>query len=68
MANPGALKPGGGSPARQGATDLDGVLSRAAARHASRLYVTDDVLDNPWDTLASYYEQEAAALTSGCAV
>jgi len=49
------------------AADLNGVLSRAAARHASRLYVTDDVLDNPWDTLASYYEQEAAA-TSGCAV
>lgn len=50
------------------ATELDGVLSRAAARHASRLYVTDDVLDNPWDTLPSYYEQEATVPSSGCTV
>jgi hypothetical protein len=49
------------------ASNLGMVLSRAAARHASHLYVTDDALGNPWDTLASYYERESAALTSDCA-
>lgn len=29
------------------------------------IYVTDDVLPNPWDTLPSYWEAEIAAIQGG---
>lgn len=35
------------------------VCAASRARNAGNLYVTDDVLPNPWDTLPPYWSQEA---------
>ena len=37
---------------------LTNAVQLAQARNAGFLYVTDDVLDNPWDTLPTYWETE----------
>jgi Spherulation-specific family 4 len=37
-------------------------LAEARARNAGYVYITDDVLDNPWDRLPSYWNAELAAL------
>jgi hypothetical protein len=37
-------------------------LAEARARNAGYVYITDDVLANPWDTLPSYWNAELAAL------
>lgn len=38
------------------------VLDLAEQRHAGMLYVTDDALPNPWDTLSSYWPAEVRAV------
>ena len=35
------------------------VCAASRARNAGYLYVTNDVLPNPWDTLPPYWSQEA---------
>ena len=37
---------------------LTNTVQLAQARNAGFLYVTDDVLDNPWDTLPTYWDTE----------
>jgi hypothetical protein len=37
---------------------LTNAVQLAQARNAGFLYVTDDVLDNPWDTLPTYWDTE----------
>lgn len=46
---------------------LSQIMATAEARGVGHLYATDDVLDNPWDTLPSYYDSERDALTESCA-
>lgn len=41
---------------------LQGVLGAARQRGVGYVYVTDDVLSNPWDRLPSYYDTERTAL------
>ncbi|MDI5971103.1 spherulation-specific family 4 protein [Streptomyces sp. SL13] len=41
-----------------GQSQLDQAMSLSKSRNAGYVYVTDDVLDNPWDTLASYWTGE----------
>ena len=36
-------------------------LARAAANNVGWIYVTDDTLNNPWDTLPGYFEALVAA-------
>ncbi len=45
---------------------LDEVLTAARTHRAGRVFVTSDVLTNPWDTLPAYYEEQQAALGEGC--
>jgi hypothetical protein len=45
---------------------LDEVLAAARAHRAGRVFVTDDVLANPWDTLPAHYEELQAKLGEGC--
>ncbi len=49
------------------ADSFEAVLEQAKARRVGQLYVTDDVLSNPWDALPSYYEAERMTLEGGCA-
>lgn len=39
-------------------SQLDQAMSLSKSRNAGFVYVTDDVLDNPWDTLPSYWTAE----------
>jgi hypothetical protein len=41
--------------------EMTAILPQAAAAGVGMVYVTDDVLDNPWDTLPSYWADEVAA-------
>ncbi len=43
-------------------SELASTLERAVANNVATVYVTDDVLDNPWDTLPSYWDKELAAI------
>ncbi len=43
-------------PYNANATDMAKFVARAAANRAGWIYVTDDTLPNPWDTLPSYFE------------
>lgn len=51
-----------GTPAER----VDEVLAAARAHRAGRVFVTDDVLANPWDTLPAHYEELQAKLGEGC--
>ena len=46
---------------------LSSVMATAGVRGIGHLYATDDVLDNPWDTLPTYYDGERDALAEACA-
>ena len=41
---------------------MEAHLRRAISYHAGAIYVTDDVLANPWDTLPSYWDAEVEAV------
>ncbi|MBK8478620.1 MAG: hypothetical protein IPL39_20770 [Opitutaceae bacterium] len=43
-------------PYNSSAADMAAYVTRAAANRAGWIYVTDDTLPNPWDTLPSYFE------------
>lgn len=49
------------------AETLSSVMATADARGVGHLYATDDVLDNPWDSLPTYYDGERDALAEACA-
>ena len=42
---------------------LDSV-ARGKELNAGFMYITDDVLNNPWDRLPSFYKEEVAALSA----
>jgi hypothetical protein len=46
------------------ASRLDAALSLASRRSADVVYVTDDVMDNPWDRLPSYWTRQLRAIRS----
>lgn len=48
------------------AGNLSSALSLAHQRHAGYVYVTSDVLPNPWDTLPSYWSTEAETMAGLC--
>lgn len=41
-------------------TQLTDVVGLSKSRNVGWIYVTDDVLDNPWDTLPSFWSEELA--------
>lgn len=47
-------------------TALTTTLRLAQARGAGRVYVTNDTLPNPWDTLPPYWAQQTGALAASC--
>ncbi len=42
--------------------DMLAYLDLAVSRNAGQVYITDDVLGNPWDTLPSYWEAEVTRI------
>jgi len=42
--------------------NLEAVLNFAVARNAGGIYITNDELPNPWDTLPTYWNEEVAAV------
>ena len=46
------------------ATAMQTNLNLALTRNAGYIYITDDILDNPWDTLPTYWTQEISAIES----
>jgi hypothetical protein len=42
------------------------VISQARSRNAGNVYITNDTLSNPWDTLPSYWAAEVTAASQGC--
>ncbi|MCA9258760.1 MAG: hypothetical protein KDA61_06155 [Planctomycetales bacterium] len=46
----------------EGATALADDLTLAKARNVGGIYITDDVMNNPWDRLPSYWTSEVAAV------
>lgn len=49
-----------------GATNMDKVTTLASVRNVGYLYVTNDNIPNPWDTLPSYFQEELDSLNRGC--
>ncbi len=45
-----------------GSVAMRAALAHAADRNVGAIYVTDDVLPNPWDALPSYWEEEVAVI------
>jgi hypothetical protein len=43
---------------------MEATLGRAHALGAGWIYVTDDVLPNPWDTLPSYFDREVQIIST----
>jgi hypothetical protein len=46
------------------AQNMENYLQLAVQRNAGGIYVTDDVMNNPWDTLPSYWQAEVAAVAA----
>ncbi|MEM4246906.1 MAG: spherulation-specific family 4 protein [Candidatus Woesearchaeota archaeon] len=44
----------------------DAILTKSKNRNAGYVYVTNDVLPNPWDTLPSYWSTELSYINQGC--
>ncbi|QDT71383.1 spherulation-specific family 4 protein [Lacipirellula limnantheis] len=44
------------------AANMVDFLNLAVSRNVGGIYVTDDVMNNPWDTLPSYWQQEVDAV------
>ena len=45
---------------------MNTAIELVVARNAGTIYVTDDVLPNPWDTLATYWTNELTARKTKC--
>ncbi|MDD5392540.1 MAG: spherulation-specific family 4 protein [Thiothrix sp.] len=48
------------------AAQMPNAVKLGAVRNAGELFVTNDKLDNPWDTLPSYWTTELSAILTGC--
>lgn len=44
--------------------DMQALVLQAAPRNTGHLFITDDDLPNPWDTLPAYWQAELAALAT----
>jgi hypothetical protein len=42
------------------------LLTQTAAMGAGHVYITNDILPNPWDTLPSYWSTEVSLVNQGC--
>lgn len=49
-----------------GTTQMNNAIRLAVERNAGNIYVTDDVLPNPWDTLPRYWTNKLTAMTTKC--
>lgn len=47
-------------------TQLTNSINLSRSRNAGMIYITNDVLDNPWDTLPSYWTTEVSTMTAKC--
>lgn len=47
------------------ATELDQLIASSKQKNAGHIYITNDVLTNPWDTLPSYWTSEIGQMCSG---
>jgi hypothetical protein len=47
-------------------TQLANALTLSRNRNAGMIYITNDVLNNPWDTLPSYWSAKLSIMTSKC--
>eukprot|EP01041_Mallomonas_annulata_P006787 gene6787-13746_t len=47
-------------------SDMNRVLRLSFARRAGNLFITDDLLPNPWDTLPPYYTSEVIDMGFNC--
>jgi hypothetical protein len=45
-------------------TTMADYVDLAQARHAGLIYITDDVLPNPWNSLPAYWDAEVAAIVA----
>lgn len=52
--------------AASGTTAMRNVVKWAHQRNAGNVYVTNDVLPNPWDSLPTYWSAELSELTKSC--
>lgn len=48
------------------ATQLTRAIALSRSRNAGMIYITNDILANPWDSLPSYWATELSALTAKC--
>jgi hypothetical protein len=48
-------------------SSLTSVLAQSVTRRAGYVYITNDTLPNPWDTLPSYWTTEVAQVNQACA-
>ena len=49
------------------ASSMTSALALSASRGAGYVYITNDTLPNPWDTLPSYWTNEVAQINQACA-
>ena len=45
-------------------TDMQAAVTKGKKSNAGYMYITDDEMPNPYDTLPTYYQQEVAALAA----
>lgn len=48
------------------AAQMPNAVKLGVARNAGQLFVTNDTLNNPWDTLPSYWTTELSTILTGC--
>jgi hypothetical protein len=48
-------------------TQLTNAINLSRNRNAGMIYITNDVLANPWDTLPTYWAKEVSIMTAKCA-
>lgn len=52
--------------ATAGTNNMKKAISSSKSRNAGNVYVTNDLLPNPWDTLPSYWSSELTQINNGC--
>lgn len=54
--------------ATSGSTAMKNAINLARNRQGGNVYVTNDVIPNPWDTLPSYWSAELTQINKSCAI
>ncbi len=47
---------------------MTNAINLSRSRNAGMIYITNDVFDNPWDTLPTYWTSELSAMTAKCSL